>query len=182
MNKETSRRSIPKSLRLKVYEKCGGHCAYCGCKLEFKELQVNHIKPLRVGGTNELDNYLPACRSCNHYKSTLDLEQFRSYLSTCSARLVRDCVAYNVAIRFGIIKHVSDEILFYFETESLKDQKEENMKNKEKYQKQIQDSFASSDPCEVKRKLIHGIKAGLCKMTCEECAKATKKWLEEEAE
>lgn len=38
-----------KKTRLKVYEKYGGHCAYCGEAIEFKEMQVDHIKPLCRG-------------------------------------------------------------------------------------------------------------------------------------
>lgn len=39
------RKPIPKHIRQKVYEKYDGHCAYCGCKLEYKDMQVDHINP-----------------------------------------------------------------------------------------------------------------------------------------
>ena len=56
---EEKRKTIPKSIREKVYNKCNGHCAYCGCELEYKNMQVDHVKSLRCGGTNEFNNMLP---------------------------------------------------------------------------------------------------------------------------
>lgn len=109
------RRKLTKKERQEVYERCNGHCAYCGCELEYKDMQVDHIFPLRKGGADEMDNMLPACRSCNHYKSTLDVEAFRSYISRIPARLMRENVAFNVGQRFGVVKHVSTPIVFYFE-------------------------------------------------------------------
>lgn len=109
------RKRLSKEERISVYEKCGGRCAYCGCEIEYKDMQVDHVKPLRIGGADELCNMLPACRSCNHYKATLDVEGFRKYLSGIHKRLVRDSVAYQVAERFGVVNHISDEITFYFE-------------------------------------------------------------------
>lgn len=111
-----SRRKLTKSERQSVYEKCAGHCAYCGCEIEYQDMQVDHVQSLHQGGTDELDNMLPSCRSCNHYKRSLDLEGYRQYLSGVSHRLMRDSIPYQVAIRFGLVKHITDDITFYFET------------------------------------------------------------------
>lgn len=37
-------KSIPKKDRLKIYEKYNGHCAYCGCELNYKDMQVDQLK------------------------------------------------------------------------------------------------------------------------------------------
>jgi len=37
---------IPKKIREKVWLKYGKHCAYCGCDLEYRKMQVDHIEPL----------------------------------------------------------------------------------------------------------------------------------------
>lgn len=66
------RRKLTKDERMAVYEKTNGHCAYCGCELEYKDMQVDHVIPINgwsEQGSDTLDNMLPACRSCNHYKS-----------------------------------------------------------------------------------------------------------------
>lgn len=109
------RKRLSKVERQQVYGKCNGHCAYCGCGLEYKDMQVDHVKPLRIGGADEISNMLPACRSCNHYKATLDVEGFRRYLSGLHKRLMRDSIPFQVAQRFGIVKYVGADVIFYFE-------------------------------------------------------------------
>ncbi|MBD5463965.1 MAG: HNH endonuclease [Lachnospiraceae bacterium] len=110
------RKKLTKVERKRVYDKCNGHCAYCGCELEYKNMQVDHARPLKIGGADEIENMLPACRSCNHYKATLDVEGFRRYLAGIAHRLMRDSIPFQVATRFGIVKHMGDSVTFYFET------------------------------------------------------------------
>lgn len=73
----TKRKPIPVAMRQLVHKKYGERCAYCGCPLAYKDMQVDHLHPLKKGGTDELENLMPACRSCNHYKESFTLEQFR---------------------------------------------------------------------------------------------------------
>lgn len=50
-------------------EKCerfGNLCVYCG---EAKPLTRDHNVPLALGGTDDIANILPACRSCNSRKN-----------------------------------------------------------------------------------------------------------------
>ena len=35
---------MKKSTRIKVWNKYHKRCAYCGCELEYKEMQVDHIQ------------------------------------------------------------------------------------------------------------------------------------------
>lgn len=77
----SKRKAIPKKVRQSVYLMYNGHCAYCGTEIAYKDMQVDHATPLRIGGADDISNYMPACRSCNHYKATLDVEGFRKYLS-----------------------------------------------------------------------------------------------------
>lgn len=111
----SKRKAIPKKVRQSVYLMYNGHCAYCGTEIAYKDMQVDHATPLRIGGADDISNYMPACRSCNHYKATLDVEGFRKYLSEIHKRLMRDSIPYQVAKRFGIVKHMSDNVKFYFE-------------------------------------------------------------------
>ena len=115
-----TRRKLSKSERMQVHSKCNGHCAYCGNEIEYKDMQVDHAKPLHKGGADELNNMLPACRSCTHYKATLDLEGFRRYLAGIAHRLMRDNVPFQVATRFGIVRHMGDDVTFYFERLGVK--------------------------------------------------------------
>ena len=111
----SKRKAIPKKVRQTVYLMYNGHCAYCGTEIAYKDMQVDHATPLRIGGADDISNYMPACRSCNHYKATLDVEGFRKYLSEIHKRLMRDSIPYQVAERFGIVEYVSDDVKFYFE-------------------------------------------------------------------
>ncbi len=112
---EIKRRKLNKSERLQIYNKCNHRCAYCGCGIEYKDMQVDHVKPLRIGGTDELSNMLPACRSCNHYKATLDVEGFRKYIEGIPSRLDRDSIPFAVGKRFGVVEDNRKKVVFWFE-------------------------------------------------------------------
>lgn len=108
------RRKLTKPERRQIYDKCNGHCAYCGCKLEYKDMQVDHVIPLCRGGEDTMSNMLPSCRSCNHYKRTLTAEEFRGYVEGIPKRLARDSIPYQVGVRFGIIQ-VERGVKFWYE-------------------------------------------------------------------
>jgi len=36
---------VSKAMRQNVYNKYNGHCAYCGCHINYKDMQVDHIVP-----------------------------------------------------------------------------------------------------------------------------------------
>ncbi len=110
------RRKLTPNERRAVYQKMNGRCAYCGCELSMKTMTVDHVIPLaHHGGKDNIDNMLPACRSCNHYKSTLTLEKFRAAVERFPAVLARDSVTYRNAVRFGVVKPAPHKVKFYFE-------------------------------------------------------------------
>lgn len=109
------RRKLTKTERQQAYGKCNGHCGYCGAKIDYKDMQIDHMEPLRRGGADDLSNMLPACRSCNHYKATLTVEEFRGYLAGIPRRLMRDSIPFQVGSRFGIVRSETNKPVFYFE-------------------------------------------------------------------
>lgn len=112
---ERKRRRLTKSERKKILEKTNGHCAYCGCKLAYNEMQIDHVTPLHNGGEDTESNMLPACRSCNHYKGSSSLGGFRRNVERMLDVLKRDNVTYRNAVRFGLIIPKPKKIVFYFE-------------------------------------------------------------------
>lgn len=44
---------LTKQERMEIYNKYGGHCAYCGKEIEYKDMQVDHIKPIFRGWSEE---------------------------------------------------------------------------------------------------------------------------------
>ena len=118
-----SRKPIPKKIRELVYQKYNGHCAYCGCKLEYKDMQVDHvISVYGKDGSNNLDNLMPTCRMWNFYKSTYSLDDFRKNLESLYERLRKPFI-YRLALKYGLIEEHKKKVKFYFENEEEKWQK-----------------------------------------------------------
>lgn len=109
------RKRLTQDQRWQVYDKCEGNCAYCGCEMPFKDMQVDHVVPLHLDGADDLENMLPACRSCNHYKSTMTLEKFRETLLKTPDVLRRDSATFRISDRFGLVSCNESPIKFYFE-------------------------------------------------------------------
>ena len=86
-------------------------------------MQVDHVVPMEFCNAyqaigvepDSLDNYLPACRSCNHYKSTFTVEKFRKAIERYPIVLERDSATYRNAMRFGMVEPKEKKIQFYFE-------------------------------------------------------------------
>ena len=107
--------------RAKIWDKFGGRCAYCGCEISIKDMQVDHFQPLRAwgiedAGTDDLDNLMPACRMCNHYKRANSLETFRRYIAEIPRKL-RENYIYKVGVVYGNVIKAEKPIAFYFETQ-----------------------------------------------------------------
>lgn len=110
------RKQFGPELRLAVYNKTDGHCAYCGKLISISKMQIDHIRALHVGGSNEMSNLLPSCASCNHWKSTMTLKQFRDTVRKSVHVLMRDSVTFRNAVRFGVVSFDENTpITFYFE-------------------------------------------------------------------
>ena len=110
------RKAIPRAVRLLVLQKYGSRCAYCGCYLEYRDMQVDHLHPVKKGGDDTLDNFMPACRSCNHYKESFTLEQFRERMFKTLDTFEASPLA-RLASRYGTIRICEKwNRKFYFET------------------------------------------------------------------
>ena len=117
-----------KEKRQKVYDKCDGHCAYCGVEITLKQMQVDHIQPhwhtftdqqasqaKIVKGLHDLDNLNPSCARCNKWKSTYSVEHFRKVVETSLDRLERDTPNFRLARDYGLIEVIEKAVIFYFE-------------------------------------------------------------------
>ena len=119
MTSESNRRKrFSSAEREAVYKKMGGHCAYCGQEITLHEMQIDHVIPIKQSGLNTMDNLLPACRSCNHYKHTMPVERFRAMLERELEILEKNSVAYRNAVRFGLVIPAPHKIVFFFEKEA----------------------------------------------------------------
>lgn len=111
-----TRKRLTASERQQIYEKFGGRCAYCGCEITIKDMQADHVVPLHLGGADDISNLYPACRACNHYKSTYTLERFREIIQRAPVVLMKGSATYRNIVRFGLIQHPEKPtVQFYFE-------------------------------------------------------------------
>ena len=108
------RKAIPRGMRQQIYEAYGGHCAYCGREIDIAEMQVDHVKAVYLGGKNDITNYRPACRQCNFYKSTMDVERLREQLSLIPGRLEK-LLIFRLALAYGLVQVTGKPVKFYFE-------------------------------------------------------------------
>lgn len=126
---------IPKKVRVKVHEKYNHRCAYCGCDIEYKDMQVDHIIPHRNYsrmhsgmihdgqlitdyGIDDIENLNPTCRVCNGWKSVWSVEEFRREIQLQIERLQRNSSGFRIALKYGLIKETNTVIKFYFEYKS----------------------------------------------------------------
>ena len=125
---------MKKSDRNKIFEKYGGKCAYCGCDLT-KNWHADHIQPIvrdskwdrqsgrfvnsgtcRNPGNEILENYNPACPSCNIQKNSFTVEQFRENIRQFVNSLNEYNTQYKFAKRYGLIVETGASVKFFFET------------------------------------------------------------------
>jgi 5-methylcytosine-specific restriction endonuclease McrA len=78
----TRKRTIRKDMVRRLFEECGGSCAYCSLPLT-ASYDVEHIVPISAGGTNNFSNLTLACRPCNRLAGSLVFNSFslkRAYI------------------------------------------------------------------------------------------------------
>jgi len=114
---------MKKKLREAIWIKYDKHCAYCGKELEYSKMQVDHYFPKRnpmlaitygVADVNAIENLMPSCRRCNHYKRGLLPDSFRKRMASLHERIV-DIYIIKVAIDYGLVKITPFDNKFYFE-------------------------------------------------------------------
>jgi len=108
------------AIRLKYDNKC----AYCGCELP-KSWHSDHIEPLvrhpftgiqKYPERNTIENCNPSCVSCNNYKHSMTLQEFREQIGQFINRLNNTSTQYKIAKRYGLVVETDIEVKFYFET------------------------------------------------------------------
>lgn len=109
---------ITRKTREIVYAKYNGHCAYCGQSIKLENMQVDHFVPKRAfnGGAeaDHIENLMPSCRRCNHYKRAGSIEFFRRMLLEMKHKVMGTYLG-KVAQDFGMVEWKGWDGKFYFE-------------------------------------------------------------------
>lgn len=86
--KPTRRRRIPKAVKEAVWgkyigmSKAEGKCYVCGRTIHITRFEVGHNKAVAKGGTDNITNLRPICRSCNLAMGTMSIKTYkRKYFS-----------------------------------------------------------------------------------------------------
>lgn len=79
--------------RMRAYLKTDGHCYYCGLVLKTdaelyglssghtNRMCIDHVVATSIGGGNEDENLVAACRICNSAKREMPLDKYRARLA-----------------------------------------------------------------------------------------------------
>lgn len=82
------RKAISKKTRFEVFKRDSFTCQYCGSHPPAVILNVDHIDPVANGGSNDQDNLVTSCESCNQGKSDRLLSDIPQSLQDKAALIV----------------------------------------------------------------------------------------------
>lgn len=69
------RDALGKKLRFEIFKRDSFTCGYCGKTPPDAILEVDHIKPVSKGGTDDMNNLITSCFDCNRGKRNIELKQ-----------------------------------------------------------------------------------------------------------
>jgi ATP adenylyltransferase len=87
---------ITGTIRYEVLKRAGFHCDLCGTAADIKALEVDHIIPRNIGGTDDVSNLQALCYSCNSMKRDKDSTDFHKVRESYSSR-EPNCLFCNIS-------------------------------------------------------------------------------------
>ena len=118
---------ITKKMQQQVWDKSNGICWYCGKQTKWATsarfigpdiFTVEHVIPQFHGGTDDLENLVPACKTCNSMKRTGSLQRLRYIINKPAVRFTEEQIAYLHECGFSLPNY--DTYVFWFEREGRK--------------------------------------------------------------
>lgn len=77
---------VPGTARYEVLKRAKFHCELCGISADERALEVDHIVPRNLGGSDELHNFQALCYSCNATKRDRDDTDLRGIADSYADR------------------------------------------------------------------------------------------------
>lgn len=65
------KKSFSKTTRMMIYNQADGRCVLCGRKIKYDDMTIDHIRPVVLGGSNDVENLQCTCRTCNAFKDKM---------------------------------------------------------------------------------------------------------------
>jgi ATP adenylyltransferase len=78
---------ISGTLKFEVLKNAQFHCELCGISADVRALEVDHIVPRNLGGTDDPSNLQTLCYSCNSMKRDRDETDFRTVRESFNRRI-----------------------------------------------------------------------------------------------
>jgi hypothetical protein len=92
-----TRKQLGWLMRGLIWERSRGLCWYCGVDTAgnpnvMAQANVDHQVPLDLGGTDDAENLVLACRSCNGMKGCKTPDEFRHYVARQYVKVFAECI------------------------------------------------------------------------------------------
>jgi hypothetical protein len=116
--------AISSDKKHKVFMKTFYHCGYCGKIInEPSDLTLDHMKPKAKGGTDEMNNLIGCCKSCNQMKSDKTMEEYRKELikAVNISNTFYGDDKYNPNIQFFFEKYTSNDLMKMYDFKKQSD-------------------------------------------------------------
>ncbi|GGH72733.1 hypothetical protein GCM10010978_09920 [Compostibacillus humi] len=90
-------------------------CAYCGKEVPEQDRTLDHITPIKYGGSNTFDNVMMACRSCNSAKADRPVYDFihRQQNIEATKQLVERVAARRVTSYYDVLDEWEQQATYY---------------------------------------------------------------------
>ena len=87
--------------------------------IDFKDIQhvPNKLVPdgFRKPENDTIENMMPSCPSCNINKHSMNIEEFRAFITRFVTSLNKNNTQYRIAKKYGLIQETGKQVMFYFE-------------------------------------------------------------------
>lgn len=118
--------AVSKRTRFEVLRRDNHTCRYCGGTAPDVVLTIDHVVPVALGGTDEPENLVAACRDCNYGKTSTSPD------GTLVADVKSDALRWSAAMKLAAhrvsmrdeplreyLAHMEDAVLQYFDSSDL---------------------------------------------------------------
>lgn len=80
-SKKKHRKSYSQDTRQLIYERANGRCELCGRRILLEDMTLDHVKPLSMGGADNVENLSCTCEPCNLFKGNILPDTFFERIS-----------------------------------------------------------------------------------------------------
>ena len=124
INKKSERHLFTNEERYNIFNTSSKKCRICEESIKSKHYEIDHIKALKNGGTNDINNLQLLCKSC-HKEKTLREKEDGSYI-----KIIETESSFNNQVNEIMSSELSERYAFIEHRESLDDNKQEIKINK----------------------------------------------------